>query len=103
MLNNNYKEKIKAEIPKNNYGLDPMVENYSGKSRVKIEIEGYIEKNYFAQDKIRIIYTEGGSYGKGPRDSVTIQNLFLINTDELTGYFDSTIADSVGKVIWTKY
>jgi hypothetical protein len=96
-------EKIKAEIPKNNYGIAPLVENYDGKSRVKIEIEGYIENNYFAQDKIRMIYTEGGSNGKGPRDTVTIQNLFLTNNDELTGYFDSTISDSVGKVIWNKY
>ena len=95
-------EKIKAEIPENNNGIDPLVENYDGRSRIKIEIEGYIENNYIAQDRIKVIYTEGGSNGEGPRDTVTIQNLSLTNNGELTGNFDSTISDMVGKVIWKK-
>ena len=69
---------------------------------MKIEIEGYIENNSFAQDKIKVIYTEGSNNGKCPRDTVTIQNLFMTNNYELTGYFDSTISDTVGKVIWGK-
>ncbi len=96
-------EKIKAEIPKNNNGITPLIEHYNGRSRVKIDIEGYIENNYFAQDKIKVIYTEGGANGNGPRDTVSIQNLFLNSNDQLTGYFDSTISDTVGKVTWKKY
>ncbi len=96
-------EKIKAEIPNNDFGITPLVEHYNGRSRVKIEIEGYIENNYFAQDKIKVIYTEGGASGKGPRASVSIQNLTFNTSDDLAGHFDSTISDTVGNVVWKKH
>ena len=96
-------EKIKAEIPKNKHGISPLIEHYNGRSRVKIEIEGYIQNNYFAQDKIKVIYTEGGGDVNGPRGTVSIQNLTIKTGDQLTGFFDSTISDTVGKVVWKKY
>lgn len=90
------------KIPVNNQGIAPLVEHYNGKSRVKIEIEGYIENNYFAEDKIKVFYTEGGANAKGPRASVSIQSLSINSSNELTGYFDSTISDTLGTVIWKK-
>ncbi len=95
-------EKVRAVIPNNSKNIMVVDEEYSGKQRVRIQIEGYIENNYFAQDKIKIFYTEGGKGSQGPRKTVTIQDLYLADNGDLIGNFDSTVSDSVGKVIWKK-
>lgn len=95
-------EKIQAEIPKNNLGIQELKEQYNGKQRTRIELEGFIEKNYFLQNKIKFIYHEGGSNGKGPRKTVTIQSLTVKDSNTLIGNFDSTISDSMGKTTWKK-
>jgi hypothetical protein len=94
-------EKIKAEIPENELGVQSLKEEYVGKARTRIQLEGYIKNNYFSKDRIRVFYTEGGE-SNGPRSTATIQNLYFINDDELEGIFDSTISESMGKVRWTK-
>ena len=70
----------------------------SGKARTPIEISGYIEKRLFSANIIHLNIHEFGS----KRESTTFHKLTVDDKGELAGTFFSTIANSKGKVIWTR-
>lgn len=73
------------------------IRNYTGSNRSQIKISGYITKNYLTKDRIIIHYEESSE----SRISSTI-HLLTLEKDQLSGNFISTIAESEGKVTWTK-
>lgn len=71
---------------------------YSGVNRSLISIRGHIEKGYLRKSELLIQYAERAEL----RDSSTQMNLVLTSSDRLEGKFDSTIANSSGRVVWTR-
>jgi hypothetical protein len=71
---------------------------YPSEKRIHIEIKGQITKRYFAKDQITFHIIEYGL----KRKSSTVHSLRLINKNQLVGPFVSTIATSIGDVVWTR-
>lgn len=84
-------EKIKDELNGN-------INKYTGKTRVHIEVSGYLKNNFLTKDTLNIHYTEKGK----SRPSSTLHNLIRFDNKLMGGKFYSTIADSEGKVSWTR-
>ena len=74
------------------------LEQYVGKARTNITIEGSIKRNYFSRDELVIHYTEDG----GKRISSTLHQLEHFDPNVMCGCFLSTIADTTGTVWWQK-
>ena len=73
-------------------------QQYIGKARTNINIEGSIKKNYFSRDELVIHFEEEGS----KRTSSTLHQLEHFDPNMMCGCFISTIADSTGKVWWQR-
>ena len=71
---------------------------YPAEKRIHIEIKGQITKHYLTKDQIIFHITESGL----KRKSSTVHSTSLMNKDRLEGAFVSTIATSIGDVIWSK-
>jgi N-acetylmuramoyl-L-alanine amidase len=71
---------------------------YTGKNRVHLEINGYITRRYLSRDRIAIHYVEHGHL----RDSSTIHRLKMDKDNIMSGFYDSTIANQSGSVLWTR-
>ena len=84
-------EKIKDE-------LNGKISSYSGSKRVHIKISGHLKNNFLTKDTLNIHYTEKGK----SRPSSTLHNLIRFDNKSMGGNFYSTIADSKGKVNWTR-
>jgi|TARA_B100000315_G_scaffold200855_1_gene193166 hypothetical protein len=84
-------EKIKDD-------LNGEISNYSGSKRVHIKIAGHLKNNFLTKDTLNIHYTEKGSL----RPSSTLHNLIRFDDEYMSGKFYSTIADSEGKIKWTR-
>ena len=94
-------EKTRAFIPaRNKNNVPPLDEKYAPgtKARVRIEIEGYIEKNYLSEDRLIIQYNEKGT----DRLSSTVQTFTIHDDESMSGSFISTVSDSEGKVEWAR-
>ena len=74
------------------------IQEYTGKNRVRIKLNGYIHKNYFSKDIINLHIEEHGT----ERVSSTVYKVaYTKKKKKLSGCFTSTIADSSGSVIAT--
>jgi N-acetylmuramoyl-L-alanine amidase len=71
---------------------------YTGKNRVHLEITGYITRKYLSKDQIAIHYIEHGDL----RHSSTIHQLKMKKDNSMSGFYDSTVADQSGSVVWTR-
>ena len=71
---------------------------YTGKNRVRGEIQGSIEKRYFSKDRVKIHTVEHGI----ERDSTIYHNLKLESKDAMKGEFQTTAADSKGDANWKR-
>ena len=69
-----------------------------GKSRVPIKVNGTIDKKFFFSDEVLVTILEEGS----SRDSSSFHHLSVESDNLLGGEFKSTIARSMGKVIWRR-
>lgn len=85
-------EKLSAKRPTDD------LEQYVGKARTNITIEGSIKRNYFSRDELVIHYQEDG----GSRTSSTLHQLEHFDPNMMCGCFLSTIADTAGIVWWLK-
>ena len=74
------------------------LEQYVGKSRTNIHIDGSIKRNYFSRDELVIHYEEEG----GKRNSSTLHQLEHFDPNVMCGCFLSTIADTTGTVWWQR-
>jgi len=75
-----------------------VIKELSGEDRVPITLSGYIEKNFFSDNKVFISISEQGSL----RISATFHELSIESDDLLTGTFYSTIANTKGRVSWRR-
>lgn len=71
---------------------------YTGKHRIRVDMNGHLEKRYFSKDKISIQIIEHGSV----RESSTIHTLTVLDENTLIGTFHSTIANQTGSVKWQR-
>lgn len=67
---------------------------YVGKHRTRAMLEGYIEKNYLSKDKVCLHAVEDG-HG---RESTNFYELSVNSKLEITGKFQSMVADQDGTV-----
>ena len=77
---------------------DLVIKELTGEDRVPITLSGYIEKNFFSDNKVFISISEQGSL----RTSATFHELSIESDDLLTGTFYSTIANTKGRVAWKR-
>lgn len=92
-------EKMRAYIPPDNkHNLESFDENYDVGKRIRIEIDGHIEKNYLSKDKLTIYLNEAGHR----RESSTVQVLTIEDKNYMVGGYISTISDSEGKIEWKR-
>jgi len=94
-------EKTRAVIPAGNkYNRRPLDEKYDvgTPARVRIEIEGYIDKNYLSADRLILQYNEQGT----KRLTSTFHTLLIEDDKTMSGGFKSTISDSEGEVSWVR-
>lgn len=71
---------------------------YIGAQRVRIEIEGYLDRNYLARDELVLHYIESGK----KRRTSAFQELIRFNEDYMLGGFTWTASNSKGHVEWTR-
>ena len=71
---------------------------YIGQRRVRIEVQGYIDKNYLSKDALIIHTIEEGR----KRESTTFYDLIKFDEDYMSGNFISTIANTSGPTEWTR-
>jgi hypothetical protein len=75
---------------------DPV--EYSGSAKIPLTLTGYIEKNFFSENKVFVSINENGSI----RDSSAFHELRINEDGSMSGIFFSTSANSSGKVTWKK-
>jgi hypothetical protein len=85
-------EKLSAIGP----GFD--LEQYDGKARTNIRIEGSIKRNYFSRDELVIHFEEEGS----KRSSSTLHQLEHFDPNMMCGCYLTTASDSGGSVWWQR-
>lgn len=71
---------------------------YIGKDRSIIEINGVINKNIFSKSNVEIHYKETNEV----RESSSIHNVNIQDSNSMSGSFVSTIANQQGKAKWTR-
>ncbi|WP_129125136.1 hypothetical protein [Geomonas oryzae] len=72
--------------------------DFVGKNRTRGEATGYIEKNYFAKDRIFLHIVENG-HG---RESTNFYELILDSNEEMSGTFSSMVANQDGSAKWRR-
>ena len=73
---------------------------YSGSGRVRITIEGFIDKKYLSSSVVRMHWIE-----EGKRETSTVHRLLISGSNSdcnLKGTFYKTAANSSGSAIWTR-
>ena len=71
---------------------------YDSNRRTNIEIMGNVTRNFFSPDALVIHYREAGRR----RESSTLHQLEYFDSETMCGYFQPTIADTVGSVWWER-
>lgn len=71
---------------------------YVAEKRSRIEISGYLTKKYFSKDLLVIHYDEKNEV----RKSSTIHNLTIKDSNQMDGFFVSTIANQQGNAGWSR-
>lgn len=71
---------------------------YPNIKKVNIEITGYIERNYLKKSKLYLLIKENGTR----RTTSASYNLTLNDKNRLSGFFESTAAESRGETFWTR-
>lgn len=72
--------------------------SYVGAERRLIQIEGYIENNFWKRDSLVLHYWEDG----GKRRSSTVHRLERFDDNHMAGTFSSTAAEASGCAIWDR-
>lgn len=85
-------EKVQDEIK------DGSIRKYTGSDRSRIEIRGYVTKRYLRKSKVVLHFAELSE----KRVSTTMQSLLIPDKKTMEGKYASTIANSSGKVRWTR-
>lgn len=78
--------------------LDGKIRTYTGSDRSRIAIRGYLTKGYLSRSRVMLHLDEQSS----SRQSSTMQSLHLEHKGRMHGTFASTIANSSGRVLWTR-
>lgn len=71
---------------------------YIGKYRNRIEVQGYLDKNYLTKDKLIIHSIEEGRI----RESSTFHDLIKFDENYMSGNFVTTVANSSGTTEWKR-
>ena len=71
---------------------------YVGKARTRVELEGYLDKNYLSKDQLIIHSTEEGTQ----RESSSFYDLIKFDDHNMSGNFQSTVANSSGLTKWNR-
>jgi hypothetical protein len=72
--------------------------SFIGKNRTRGIVNGYVEKNYLASDRIFLHVIEDG-HG---RESTNIYDVIVQSAGRMNGSFHSMVADQDGTVIWQR-
>ena len=72
--------------------------DYDYEKRVRVEVDGSIDRNFLSKDKVNIHWLEHGN----KRDSSAFFNILRFNDHYMFGEFNSTVANSQGKVEWVR-
>ena len=89
---------IKGTIEKISETTSKGTETYTAEERTRGEIEGFIHKYYFSQDRITVHIIEQGEL----RQFTHFHDLTMHPADSMTGAFIATSADSEGDVTWRR-
>lgn len=71
---------------------------YVGENRTRGMVDGYLEKNYFAKDRLYLHMVEDG-HG---RVSTNYYDVIIRSDKEMVGAFNSMVANQDGKVTWQR-
>lgn len=71
---------------------------FVGKDRTRGVAEGYLEKNYYTEDRLLLHVTEDG-HG---RESTNIYDVIIISNKEMVGTFNSMVANQEGEIAWQR-
>lgn len=71
---------------------------FVGENRTRGSVVGYIEKNYFSNDKVFLHVVENG-HG---RESTNFYKLLVLPNGEMKGEFSSMVADQEGITEWRR-
>lgn len=71
---------------------------FVGKNRTRGRVEGYVEKNYFGEDKLFLHIVENG-HG---RESSHFYELITMSQSEMSGTFSSMVANQSGTTKWQR-
>lgn len=72
--------------------------SFVGKNRTRGRVEGYVQKNYLAKDRVFLHVVEAG-HG---RESTNFFDLLVQSREKMEGRFDSMVADQSGNVVWKR-
>lgn len=71
---------------------------YVGENRTRGMVDGYLEKNYFAKDRLYLHMVEDG-HG---RESTNYYDVIIRSDKEMVGSFNSMVANQDGEVTWQR-
>jgi hypothetical protein len=72
--------------------------SYVGKNRTRGRVQGYVQKNYFAKDRVFLHVIEDGH----SRESTNFYDLHVQPHGRMIGRFDSMVAEQSGDVEWQR-
>jgi len=72
--------------------------DYVGANRTRGVVDGYLEKNYFAKDRLYLHVVEDG-HG---RESTNFYDVVIKSEKEMVGAFNSMVANQDGEVTWQR-
>ncbi len=72
--------------------------DYVGANRTRGVVDGYLEKNYFAKDRLYLHVVEDG-HG---RESTNFYDVVIKSEKEMVGTFNSMVANQDGEVTWQR-
>ncbi len=71
---------------------------YDYEKRVRVELEGAIDRNYLSKDRVNIHWVEHGR----KRDSSSLLQISRFNDEYMKGRYSSTVARSSGESEWAR-
>lgn len=90
--------RIRGTVEKSYENSSTGERNYVGKNRTRGVVDGYLEKRYFAKDRLCLHVVEDG-HG---RESTNFYNMIIRSDKKMLGKFDSLVAKQYGEVTWQR-
>jgi len=90
--------KVYGTVEKVSEVLNGVNRRYKPEARIHLKVNGKITRNIFSKNEAILHFEEKGL----KRESSTEQKLIINGNEYMSGLFESTVANSKGKVQWSK-